>query len=85
MYKAEDYIVFIETGRRDKIDSYGLDLIADRFRELEKSEVIEPSYNNDSVLDCAARKHMFNWNLRRFKRTHPRLYKTIMSAMEAVK
>ena len=35
-YKAEDYIDFIESGRRDKISPDGLELIASRFRELEQ-------------------------------------------------
>ena len=35
-YKAEDFISFIEQGRRDKISPNALDLIAKRFRELER-------------------------------------------------
>lgn len=35
-YKAEDFIVFIETGRMDKISTDALEMIAERFRELEK-------------------------------------------------
>ena len=34
-YKAEDFISFIESGRRDKISNNGLELISKRFRELE--------------------------------------------------
>ncbi len=34
-YKAEDFISFIENGRRDKVSPNGLELIAKRFRELE--------------------------------------------------
>jgi len=32
---AENYIEFIEQGRRDKVSIYGMQLIATRFRELE--------------------------------------------------
>ena len=35
-YKAEDFISFIEQGRRDKISPNALDLIAKRYRELER-------------------------------------------------
>ena len=35
-YKAEDFISFIENGRMDKVSPNALDLIAKRFRELEK-------------------------------------------------
>lgn len=34
-YKAEDFISFIENGRKDKVSPNGLELIAKRFRELE--------------------------------------------------
>lgn len=34
--KAEDYIVFIEQGRRDKVSPEGLRLIALEYRELLK-------------------------------------------------
>ena len=35
-YTAEDYITFIETGRRDKVSPEGLRLIAEKFRKLEE-------------------------------------------------
>lgn len=35
-YKAEDYIEFIATGRMEKVSPRGLELIAIKFRELEK-------------------------------------------------
>lgn len=41
-YTAEDYIVFIESGRIDKVSRSGLELIADRFRELESNEFRGP-------------------------------------------
>jgi hypothetical protein len=34
-YNAENFISFIENGRRDKISPDGLELIAERFRQLE--------------------------------------------------
>ena len=37
-YTAEDFVSFIETGRRDKISQDGLEMIAKRFRELEANE-----------------------------------------------
>jgi len=63
-YKAEDYIDFIESGRRDKISPDGLDLIASRFRELErirtsKLDIIEELVNlfpNDIDLGSYIRK-----------------------------
>ena len=42
-YKAEDFIAFIESGRRDKVSESGLLLIAKRFRELEKNQIPEKS------------------------------------------
>ena len=35
-YSATDYINFIEMGRFDKISNYGLELIAESYRNLEK-------------------------------------------------
>ena len=35
-YTAENYIEFIESGRTDKISSYGLQRIAEEFRRLQK-------------------------------------------------
>ena len=63
-YKAEDYIDFIESGRRDKISPDGLELIASRFRELErirtsKLDIIEELVNlfpNDNELGSYIRK-----------------------------
>lgn len=63
-YKAEDYIDFIESGRRDKISPDGLELIASRFRELEqiktsKLDIIEELVNvfpNDNELGSYVRK-----------------------------
>ena len=42
-YIADDYIKFIETGRRDKLSPFGLGLIAKEHRRLkaEKAELIE--------------------------------------------
>ena len=48
-YTAEDYIRFIEAGRRDKISPHALDVIAKKFRELETTsnestwlEILQP-------------------------------------------
>lgn len=39
----------------------------------------------EKILDKQANIHMIQWSLRSFKRTHPRLYKTIINSMaEAV-
>ena len=35
-YKAEDYIIFVEEGRRDKVSPEGLRLIAEKFKKLEE-------------------------------------------------
>ena len=51
-YTAEDYISFIEQGRKDKISPHGLELISKRFRELENDT------NVDSVVDD---KEIVNW------------------------
>jgi hypothetical protein len=38
--KAEDFIDLIEQKRYDKISKNGMDLIAKRFREIEKEKIV---------------------------------------------
>lgn len=60
-YTAEDFISFIETGRRDKISPSALDLIAKRFRELESNQSIgkcvEKNCTKNATKDYNGHKH----------------------------
>lgn len=47
--KAEDYISFIEQGRRDKISPDGLDLIAKTFRELELEILNQSNFKQNLI------------------------------------
>ena len=59
--KAEDFIEFIEQGRRDKIIPDGLTLIAKRFRELEDkfiaSQLALPG--KEKILDIISKKAVY--------------------------
>ena len=68
-YKAEDFISFIENGRKDKVSPNGLELIAKRFRELEcevnnvlqiHAVSVESGWQNSVyVLLCPRRESLF--------------------------
>lgn len=38
----------------------------------------------EEILDKNAKRHMLRWNIRIFRRTHPRLLKTIIEAMKEI-
>jgi hypothetical protein len=48
-----------------------------------KIENIDPPDQNrfDKILDRRAKKNMFQWDLKQFKKVFPRLYKTIIESM----
>ena len=57
-YTAEDYVSFIETDRRDKMNQEGLELVAKRFRELEANSENEKSLERKPWLEEDVLEHI---------------------------